>query len=969
MLRKRIFNGLIFILLAIVIGIVANGSCTKANINVYNIAEITEQYVESETFLNNNYEYNGVLNATYTSATYKAYTKGMTTVNVMFNFVNYASDTTNHFTQNEINNIMTTFRSDVGSYFERMSQGFVTINIDYVCCTAPNSYDYYRGLDDANYSLESNLLSEAVSARKDYSGATKNFIFDNYNFRVNAFAGNSGAWSTFLWPHAFMGSGLILMMEYKQGMSMSSATMCHEMMHTFGVGDLYAYTGNSQNFGAQGLDIMGSSTKNMATNAYFRNKVGWIKSSEYGDDITTPIEEITESTNSYTLKLKPNCTEKYGETIAYKFGENEKNGEYFIIEFRVKGYAGVYDSSISKTGVVIYRINPKYSGNEDGNNTNGGVELMFMGNTSIDITSYSYPASCLLTAGSTYGNLGETTNTSLVYSSGVGKSNLFNGENSEIIVSVISINENEAQISITFKPVRTAIDMSAVCWSYTNPFEYSNTTYEVQLINIPTSVTVTYSNTFHAKNAGTYTVVATFVYDNTLYFLENLNISKTLQWKILPANIEIKIDNKESKYGYPLQKLTYTITSGTVYGSDSLGVTLTKALGNGVGTYNISGKCSNTNYLVNFSSGTYTITQRSVHIKVSNQSYSLHTFISINQNSYEILAGGDGVVAGDTLNVTIFAEDLNMANVTAGTYTLNAKTTNSNYNLNVTKGTLTIDNIVDLSAVKWNYENKFGYTATTHKVQLLNVPKVISVNYLGIASSKNAGVYTAQAVLQYDSNIYQIVNNNFSKNLIWEILPEQIHLQIDNKTSKYGTDLKELTYKITGGTIFGGDNLDIKLQKSGGNNAGVYSISATCGNKNYQIVAESAEYVITQRVITIKLIDQTFKQNRFRNINQTYYEILDGDQVLDGDNLSVVISANLGQELEIGEYVLSAVCKNTNYRLNVINGTLSITEPDTPFSIASTITIALLILTIINVIIFFAVRRYKSYHWKRTIEY
>ena len=244
-------------------------------------------------------------------------------------------------------------------------------------------------LSDANYTTEINIFNNSVNAMLDYDGSKKDCKFSSYNLRVNIFAGNSGNWSTFLWPHAYSSNALILMMQRKQWQDISSSTLCHEMLHTFGVGDLYAYTGASQNFSCQNLDMMASSSKNVSTNAYFREKIGWIKSSDYTDSENTPIEEIT--TNSdVTLDLYNNTTSDYSKTIAYKFGVNKNNKEFFVIEYKIRRFESKWDTIISKSAVVIYRVNPSVRGNSNANSGNYLNEIIFMGDSSIDVANYSY---------------------------------------------------------------------------------------------------------------------------------------------------------------------------------------------------------------------------------------------------------------------------------------------------------------------------------------------------------------------------------------------------------------------------------------------------------------------------------------------------------------------------------------------------------------------------------------------------
>lgn len=615
--------------------------------------------------------------------TYEKYQKGMKTVNVILNFVNYEGDSTNHISKTEIEQIVNDFKVDTNFYFERMSQGFVTINFDYFCTIAPESYEYYKSLDSA-YNSEINIFNTSVSDMLDYDGTKKSCEFDTYNLRINVFAGNSGPWNTFLWPHAYSGSALILMMQYKSGSYISSSTLCHELMHTFGVGDLYAYTGNSQSFSAQGLDMMATSSKNNSTNAYYRNKAGWLESSTYGDETTTPIEEIV-GYKDVTLQLYNNTTSDYSKTIAYKFGENQDNDEFFVMEYRIRSFEDAWDRSIGSSAVVIYRVNPNAYGNRNGN-SGGQCEVIFMGDTSIDISSYSYTKTCLLTAGSTYGDVGEGSTTALVYSGGKGKENLFNGINSEIIVKIQSITDEYATVTIDFwDSDKILIDMADTKWNYSEPFVYNGTNRVVELINLPQNVTAQYTGANTGINVKTYTVSVQLVYDDTKYIIVNDKFEETLTWEIVRQEIDIQIHDKQSVYGDPFKELTYTITRGALHDADA--IKLQKVIGSDVGEYNIFGVCNNKNYKLKYVRGKYTIYPRDICIKLEDQTYKENDFEKINQKKYHI-TGGDGVLEDDDLGLIIYCKD--SFNGEVGQYVLSAKSDNTNYNIIVQNATLSI---------------------------------------------------------------------------------------------------------------------------------------------------------------------------------------------------------------------------------------------------------------------------------------
>ena len=74
------------------------------------------------------------------------------------------------------------------------------------------------------------------------------------------------------------------------------------------------------------------------------------------------------------------------------------------------------------------------------------------------------------------------------------------------------------------------------------------------------------------------------------------------------AQVTVTIDNKESDRLDTIADLTSTVTSGTIFGDDDLGITLnTEANKDVAGTYAITGTSTNTNYDVTFVNGTYTV--------------------------------------------------------------------------------------------------------------------------------------------------------------------------------------------------------------------------------------------------------------------------------------------------------------------------------------------------------------------------
>lgn len=711
MKQKKNLKGLIFVCLLSVSFLCAIffGFNNSASINYVNLSINTQCLNASEKL---NFQQSEILqnelfsqyaSGNYTTLTHKNYVKGQEDVNIVFNFINYKGDNVNKLTSDEIENIFESCYSGITTYFNRMSRGRMAINVDYVVSISSRPHSFYYNLNAnslkqigyySQYYFEKDLLENSISERKDENGNVKTFKFSEYTIGINVFAGQQSAWNTFLWPHAWTGGGVSGPILLVEGVTGYSNTLCHELMHTFGAGDLYAYTGDSINFTAQDLDMMHTSETNTSTNAYYREKAGWLENSEYDDGRVTDIETFaTDSRGSKTVNLYPNCTTNYDKTIAYKFGENKEKNEYFMIEYHIKNYGEKkFDPLLPKTGVVIYRVNTTAFGNSSGNDTDpySYNEVIFMGDFKVDVSVYDYANTCLLTKGDTYGNRGTKTNKSLVYSGGKGKVNLFTGENSEISVKVDALTSEYATITITFKEDLEVIDLSDVNWNYEKPLTYNGQLQTIELTgDISTELKLDYIGTQTAMGAGTYTLTVVFDYDAELYVLRNQNFSLTLKWEILPAQITYTINNKTSTYGENLKPLTCAISEGKLYGTDSLNITLSKAEGLNVGSYEISGIVEeNSNYDVTIIKGIYNITQRVVNIKVLNQEYYKKDFESIDYSKYEVLLG-DTILAKDRNVVNLVVEDFVSAEV--GTYVITALNFNDNYNLNVkVEGLLTI---------------------------------------------------------------------------------------------------------------------------------------------------------------------------------------------------------------------------------------------------------------------------------------
>ena len=136
----------------------------------------------------------------------------------------------------------------------------------------------------------------------------------------------------------------------------NTGVLCHEMSHALGTYDLYHVNDKLNPVGI--WDLMADNqavAQNMTVYTKWRY-CRWLEE-EYGSN---GIPEIS-APGTYTLNPVGSTTP---ENIAYKINPIGSN-EYFVVEYRKKEG---FDSSLPESGLIIYRINPNFSGGNIGYN-------------------------------------------------------------------------------------------------------------------------------------------------------------------------------------------------------------------------------------------------------------------------------------------------------------------------------------------------------------------------------------------------------------------------------------------------------------------------------------------------------------------------------------------------------------------------------------------------------------------------
>lgn len=271
------------------------------------------------------------------------------------------------------------------SYFKEVSYDKLNINsVHYPDCTEPatsnvsyedsHTRDYYEpydastnpnGYDGTNVRIEREhrLLKDAINWINANSpvdaglvvDANNDGYVDNVSFIVN---GVSGAWAELLWGHKYflfdesvrINGRQVYDYTFQMEDMSDVRVLCHEMFHTIGAPDLYHY------FAGSGLGTIGD----WDLMCYGKGHMGAYMKFKYLDgNWISEIPEITEE-GTYTLNPLTSPTNN-----CYKIPSPNVDDEFFVVEYRKR--SGSFESHVYGDGLLVYRINPNFTGNADYN--------------------------------------------------------------------------------------------------------------------------------------------------------------------------------------------------------------------------------------------------------------------------------------------------------------------------------------------------------------------------------------------------------------------------------------------------------------------------------------------------------------------------------------------------------------------------------------------------------------------------
>ncbi|MFC6260538.1 MBG domain-containing protein [Levilactobacillus fujinensis] len=400
--------------------------------------------------------------------------------------------------------------------------------------------------------------------------------------------------------------------------------------------------------------------------------------------------------------------------------------------------------------------------------------------------------------------------------------------------------------------------------------------------------------------------------------------------RIDPRVVAVTIDDATKTYGDSDQPLTWKLGTEKSLAPDeqstALQMVLSRATGETVGKYTITGHSENKNYTVEVTNGTLTIVPRNVSVIIDNQR--------------KVYGTDDAAYVWRISNTTPLQLKDKRADLqvvltrdrgeNVGRYRITGTFDNSNYKVTITNGTLTIDPRV--VAVTIDPQTKiYGNSDPKPTYQLAADSQPLAADQtladLALVSSRQAGenVATYTTTASSKNNNYTVVVTDGKLT----ITPRALSVIIVNQRKVYGDTDPTNTWQIADETPLKltdtRNDLNVVLKRVAGETSGRYAITGTSNNVNYAVAFTKADLLIDPRPVNVTVANQ---QKVYGNSNPELTWQIDANTPLAADQQPVDLHLQLscGTATNVGTYTISGTASNPNFVVTVTNGMLTVTK-------------------------------------------
>uniref|UniRef100_UPI0027E5B9F9 MBG domain-containing protein n=1 Tax=Salinimicrobium marinum TaxID=680283 RepID=UPI0027E5B9F9 len=388
---------------------------------------------------------------------------------------------------------------------------------------------------------------------------------------------------------------------------------------------------------------------------------------------------------------------------------------------------------------------------------------------------------------------------------------------------------------------------------------------------------------------------------------------------IKEASITVTGDAKSKTYGEADPALTYQIISGTLIGNDEFTGSLTREVGEDVGTYAIEqgSLALSSNYDLTYNTADLTIKEASITITADGKSkiYGEADPVLTYQITSGTLVGNDDFTGSLMREV---GEDVGTYAIQQGSLALS-----SNYDLTYQTGDLTIKEA--LITITADAKLKvYGEADPALTYQITSGTLVGNDDFTGSLTrevGEDVGTYAIQQGSLALSSNYDLIYQTAD----FTIKEAAITVTADAKSKVYGEADPALTYQITSGALVGGDSFTGSLTRETGEDVGTYEIQqgSLALSSNYDLIYNNADLTIKEAAITVSA-DAKLKVYGEADPALTY-QITSG-ALVGNDSFIGSLSREAGEDVGTYEIQQGSLSLSSNYDLIYNNADLTIKE-------------------------------------------
>ena len=434
------------------------------------------------------------------------------------------------------------------------------------------------------------------------------------------------------------------------------------------------------------------------------------------------------------------------------------------------------------------------------------------------------------------------------------------------------------------------------------------------------------------KNAGNYAVSYRITPEDSIYYPDAAEGTFTLH--IAKAEVTVTAHDKVKTYGEATPEFTGAVEG--VVGGDTVEINYlltNNAVDKNAGEYTITAQfaTAQNNYTLKVVTGTLTVNQKAVTITADNKTITYGDAVNFNAHTYT----HNGIVSGDTVDVTYTTNYTTGANV--GTYTITPvlNGTYSNYVFTLVPGTLTVSPKA-ASVTTLDKTIAFGDSVDTVELQY-----VIEGVFEGDEVEVTVGVadFVANMVPGTTFGILASANNDnysFTYNCgTLTVVKKDVTITANNATVIYGNAFADNGFTAPG--IVEGSTVDITVTApdyAPGANAGeTFTIIPSSGEHAlYNFTFVNGTLTVAQRPATVTADNMTITYGDAVNFNGHTYT---HDGIVSGDTVVVTYTTNYNTGANAGTYTIVPHASNSNYVFTAESGTLTVNPKDATVSVDS----------------------------------